>query len=135
MARLSGRWPLAVFGAGTLPRNLDCCPLCSASQADICHLLLVCPGTTAAREDWSSTALPGGTSVSHLTWERFRWELFSFPSASDTLHMVAAHIKFVGSACEAAAKAMLEQLDNDSIRDFILEAEASITHDLGAQAT
>jgi hypothetical protein len=49
--------------------------------------------------------------------------------------MVAAHIKFVGSACEAAAKAMLEQLDNDSIRDFILEAEASITHDLGAQAT
>ena len=48
VTRMSGAWPLPVFGGRELPYAVPSCPWCGALQASVRHALVECPGTVDA---------------------------------------------------------------------------------------
>ena len=54
--RMSGAWPLPVFGGQELPFAVPSCPWCGALQALVRHALVECPGTADAYSTLSRSA-------------------------------------------------------------------------------
>ena len=85
-------------------RALPACPLCSAPEATVVHLLALCPGKLAWYLDWASVRFPG-LLPARLPWPDLELELFKYHSVPDTcsrrLHQARA--QYVGRCFTAAA--------------------------------
>ena len=49
VTRVLGRWPLALFGIDWMPVSLERCPYCGSGNADVLHILTLCPDTASLR--------------------------------------------------------------------------------------
>ena len=92
IVRALGRWPLALYGKQSLPRALEVCPLCSAVDATIEHILFLCPCTLQEFQAWrvESGMLHGHRDS--LSWEQLRQELFQFGRQAGCLQSRIAYV-------------------------------------------
>jgi hypothetical protein len=57
VTRMTGRWPLLVYGGLELPVVLDACPSCGATEATVVHALCSCPATSQMRTAFCADAV------------------------------------------------------------------------------
>ena len=123
--RVLGRWPLAVFGAGGLPRSLEFCPLCEEHDVGVEHLLTSCKRTTLALHEWAECV--GHSLTGQVSWNEFARLLFggriSYPH--DNPAHGEACVLFVGRCCAMAARAICNQALANDVDDMIVRAEAA----------
>ncbi len=99
VARITTRVPLAVWGHGGLPLELNPCPLCSARSADLAHLVGECASTTKYREEgsWASSS------------EVLKWCLEGAGDMAD----LRARVRLLGLSVSAAVAAMSSRTPTD----------------------
>ena len=97
--RVTGRWPLAVFGRGDLPAVLSQCSLCGVQDIGIEHLLCFCP----AVDDLFTTWLPWHSRGDWVTLQ----EVLFAGRTSEGVGLARSRISFVGSASARFAEAFV----------------------------
>ena len=129
--RALGRWPLALFGVGDLPRILEKCPLCGRLDVDVRHVLQFCPATMHLFSCWALAAGHTPSTRHELCWTSLRLDLFGgrlgYLEFNPTL--AQARIHFVGSVFSTAATALLHESTQapDPIDELLAWAEATAT--------
>ena len=108
VVRVTGRWPLALFGWLDLPRTLPECPLCGVSDADVVHVLLSCPHTVEDFRAWSLATDCYSPVATRPPWDTFSAALFAeaFSSREDASVAGAARVRYVGRCFQACAEAI-----------------------------
>ena len=105
--RATGRIPLCLFDCGDMVRFLPACPLCGLVDADIAHLLSVCPGTCDLYASWSNSALVSAPIGARLMWPQLRELLFGAlcPPNRCPMLLMQSRVQFVGGviACVASS--------------------------------
>ena len=111
VARLTGRWPLAIFGLDFLPLCLEYCPLCNYKEPGLRHLLADCPGTQALYDEWAAMVSGEPRSSGRLSWTDLRLSIFGGRMGRFLADgpQCCAWVRLVGRCSLAAANAMKEQ--------------------------
>ena len=98
LVRMSGCWPLPVFGGDSLPPVLDACSVCGELQMSVAHVFRDCIAVAGAwRRLCHAAAVPPPT----VSRNQFIFELFR-----DDANLVTrvAHIDFVATAVGPAVR-------------------------------
>ena len=91
MSRVTGRWPLQVFGGLAFPGRLDTCRGCGEFEISVVQTLCVCVGLASLREDVRTHGkLPPPSNVSAFLLGLFR--------EGPPVDQRALHVEFVGRA-------------------------------------
>ena len=127
VVRVLGRWPLALYGVGDLPRLMPCCPLCGVLEATVVHLLGECTCTFCHYLDWMKCVGRVSPLGARLPWEELSLELFAgrlSPLGPD-IGLARARFTFVAHCFQAAASAIqANELDAD-VTELVNQAFAS----------
>ena len=131
VVRALGRWPLAIFGVGHLPRFLDCCPLCGRHNIDVRHALQFCPATMHLFSCWAIAVGHPPSSRHVLCWTSLRLDLFGgrlgYLVSNPTL--AQARIHFVGAVFSMVAHELVRVSAQapDAIDELLAWAERTAT--------
>jgi len=124
VTRATGRIPLNMFCAEGLPQFMSTCPLCGAPEADLRHVLLVCPCTHDLYVEWQGITSNSFVDRSIMHWTSLLEIVFSGRLAPDgDMNLTGSRIRFVGKVCQRVANAsnVASNLD-PSIDEFITNA-------------
>jgi hypothetical protein len=98
LVRMSGCWPLPIYGGESLPEYVDSCLMCGTSQVSVGHMLCDCVMVAGDRSHLCGVA---GIALPCVSKRQFVLELFKDDA---TPHARSAHIRFVAAAVGPAVR-------------------------------
>ena len=101
---------MPAFDAGDLVAQLDSCPLCGESAADVRHVLSACPRTLDLYAEWAKRVNCPRDSTLRQDWRHLRMELFAGRTGhlETDVEVAEARVSFVGSAMRRVARATVQ---------------------------